>query len=135
MGHDRNAIQEDRTVDNTPNSEERFDKQVEQASDDMLAGRDTPWVEREPHRGEAAFTEGSETIDPVAQGPGGVSGGGSFGESGAHQGSSASESNYSGADGPRGENTPGAFAEEGKEGGVTTGADTRDNAVKKLQDL
>ncbi len=121
-------------MDNTPNSEERFDEKEEQASEDMVAGRDTPWSEREPHRGEAAHTEGSEAIDPVAQGPGGVSGGGSFGESGAHQGSSSSESNFSGARGPHGEDTPGAFAEEESEGGVTSGEDTRDNAVKKLQD-
>ncbi len=116
------------------NSKERFDRQVEQASEDMLEGKDTPWLERDPHRGEEPHNKGGDAIDPVAQGPAGMSGGGSFGTSGSHQGSSASESNYSGADGPRGIPTPGAFGEEGTGESFRDPADTRDNAIRKLQD-
>lgn len=117
------------------NSKERFDRQAEEASEDMLAGRDTPWVEREPHRGEASYTEGGEFVDPVSQQPGGMSGGTSFGSSGAHQGSASADSHPPRGAGGRGVDTPGAFGEENIEEGFVSGADTRDNAIKKLQDL
>ncbi|MDP9383509.1 MAG: hypothetical protein M3Q29_25865 [Chloroflexota bacterium] len=124
-------------MDNTPTSKERFDQQVEEARENMLSGKDTPWLEREPHRGEQAYVEGGENIDPVSEGPGGGSGGASFGTSGAHQGSASSGTYYGGADGPRGGHvdTPGAFGEEG-DPQVSTGTQSSKtmDTFEKLQD-
>ena len=67
---------------NTANSEERFDDEVEQARANMLAGEETPWSDRQAHRGEAAYVE--ET-DPSVAGVGNAAGAdvpGAFGDQG-----------------------------------------------------
>lgn len=126
-------------MDTQPIEEERLDQEAANAREKMLAGEDTPWSNREPHRGEAAYTEGGEYLDPVAQGPG-LAGGGHGGTSGSHQ-VHTSATNSGGASGGgshsnHGDDTPGAFGQEtGGQEAFLDSADTRDNAIKKLQDL
>jgi hypothetical protein len=67
---------------------ERLDRAAEEAREKMLRGEETPWLHREPHRGQEPRTEGGEYIDPVEQGPGGA-GGVSFGSGSGGQGSAS----------------------------------------------
>ena len=120
--------------------EARLKQEAEEAREKMLAGEETPWLDRDTHRGESPHTEGGEYLDPVDQSPGGMSGGANFGTSGAHQGS-ATPRGHGGASrgGSRrghGGDIPGAFGEEtGGPENVSAGEGPRDNAIRKLQDV
>lgn len=124
-------------MDNTPTQEERLDKLAEEASEKMLAGEDTPWLEREPHRGEAPQSGGGEYLDPVEQGAG-MSGGGHGGTSGSNQVFSSATGGGAtggGSHANQGDDVPGAFGEETGGDAAFDDAAGMDNAIKKLQGL
>ncbi len=113
---------------------------MDEVREKMLAGEDTPYSEREPHRGEAPHIEGEDYIDPVSQGPGGASGGVSYGTSGSHQGSVSANSHGGSSSGGshrnHGDDAVGAFGQEtGDDSFIDTGDGPRDKAIRKLQGL
>jgi hypothetical protein len=122
-----------------PDTEEaRLDQAADEAREQMLRGEDTIWSDRQPHRGEQAYTPGGDYIDPADQAQGGMSGGGTFGTSGANQGSVSPRDG--GPTGPHKQDhqgvAPGAFGEEtGGPDAIRTADNTRDKAVEKLQGL
>lgn len=122
-------------MDNTPNEEARLDQLAGEAREKMQAGEETQWSDREPHRGEGPHVEGGEYVDPVRQGSG-MSGGTNTGSAtGQGHASATGSGGASGSGhGVHGRNAPGAFGEEQGLENVRPGDDTRDNAIKDLEE-
>ncbi len=125
-------------MDNTPNSQERLDQLADEAREKMLEGEETPWLDRDTHRGESPHTEGGGYVDPVAQGPGmsGSVAGGSGGQSDHRVYVSATSSGASSGTGHgvHGRNTEGAFGDEDPSENYVPGEGTDKNAISKLRD-
>jgi len=123
-------------LEDVPNSQERFKETVEESSERMLEGEETPWSDRDTHRGESPHVEGGPEIDPVYGGPG-ISSAGAAGTSGSHQinmSATGSGGSSGSGHGVHGRNTEGAFGEEepGSEEDYRTGDGTK-KPVDKLQ--